>query len=191
MVAIILLVLLGLIILMIVACLVYVFSAQRRLVSLDELANNALSQIAVQLQSRWDAVGALVKLTHQYSDHEYKTLSDTISQRRPIDSGHATAQAINSDMDSFGSVMGRLMVVAEQYPQLKADAVYRETMNSIKSYEENVRVSRMVYNDSATKMNRMIRQWPSSFVASMFHFGLRDYLEATKEAQSGYPDMGK
>lgn len=184
-------IILGVIVLIVVIAFFYVFSTQRKLVSLDEMAKNALGQIAVQLQSRWDAVGALVKLTHQYSDHEYKTLTDTIAQRRTIDVKNPTASAINQDMNSFGGVVGRLMAVSEQYPALKADGIFRETMNSMKGYEENARVSRMVYNDATTKINRMIRQWPSSFVAGMLHFTLRDYIEASQEAQSGYPDLGK
>ena len=56
-------------------------------------------------------------------------------------------------------------------------------------YEEKVRISRMVYNDTATKMNRMVRQWPSSFVASMLHFDLKDYLKADNEQKKEYPNL--
>ncbi|GEM_PF-84537 len=157
----------------------YIYNTQRRLVAVDEKANNAISQIAVQLNTRWDAVMALVKLTEKYSRHEFETLTATIAQRRQ----HTitTADAINDQQNFIGQIMGRLMAVSEQYPQLQAAGVYRDTMNSIREYEENVRMSRMVYNDSATIMNRMVRQWPSSFVASMLHFGLRTYLETDKQ----------
>ena len=55
--------------------------------------------------------------------------------------------------------------------------MFTKTMDSINNYENMVRTNRMVYNDSVTKMNRMVRQWPSSFVAGLLHFGLRDYLD--------------
>jgi LemA protein len=62
-------------------------------------------------------------------------------------------------------------------------------MDSVNSYEENVRMSRMVYNDTATKMNRAVRQWPSSFVASMLHFDIREYLKTDEEQKQKMPDL--
>lgn len=164
----------------------YIYSTQRSLVNLDEKANNAISQIAVQLNSRWDAVSALVKLTEKYSKHEHDTLIDTITQRRQT--SVATAEDVNNQQSAIGQVLGRLMAVGEQYPQLQAAEVYKDTMASVRGYEENVRLSRMVYNDCATKMNRMVRQWPSSFVASMLHFGKREYLQAD-EAKKDFPTV--
>jgi len=165
----------------------YIFTTQRNLVNLDEKANNAINQIAVQLNTRWDAVNALVKLTEQYAKHEHDTIVETIAQRRQINI--TTAEQVNEQQSVLGQIMGRLMAVSEQYPQLQAAGVYKDTMASIRGYEENVRVSRMVYNDCVTKMNRMVRQWPSSFVASMLHFGLREYLKAD-ESKKDFPPMG-
>jgi LemA protein len=59
----------------------------------------------------------------------------------------------------------------------------------VKGYEENVRLSRMVYNDTATRMNRAVRQWPSSFVASMLHFGQREYLTVDDQQKKSMPDL--
>ena len=165
----------------------YIYSTQRNLVDLDEKANNAISQIAVQLNTRWDAVTALVKLTEQYAKHEHDTMIETIAQRRMH--SITTADDINNQQSVIGQLMGRLMAVSEAYPQLQAADVYKDTMASLRGYEENVRVSRMVYNDCATKMNRMVRQWPSSFVASMLHFGKREYLQAD-ESKKDFPDIG-
>ena len=83
--------------------------------------------------------------------------------------------------------MGRLLAVSESYPELKADGMFNKTMDSINEYENLVRTSRMVYNDSVTKMNRMVRQWPSSFVASLLHFGKRDYLEVPDDKKDMPP----
>ena len=60
-------------------------------------------------------------------------------------------------------------------------------MDSINEYENLVRTSRMVYNDCVTKMNRMVRQWPSSFVAGLLHFGKREYLEVPDEKKDMPP----
>jgi LemA protein len=86
-------------------------------------------------------------------------------------------------------MMGRLNVVFERYPELKASDLYKEAQEGMKQYEENVRMSRMVYNDTATKMNRMVRQWPSSIVASMLHFDLKDYLKVDSEEKKQYPNL--
>ena len=169
------------------ALVAYFIMTQRKLVSLDEFCKNAMGQIAVQLNSRWDAITGLVKVAAKYAQHESETLVNTINARRV--SNIQSAGQINEQQSAIGEVMGRLMAVAESYPQLKADSLYLEAMNGMKQYEENVRMSRMVYNDTATKMNRMVRQWPSSMVASMLHFGEKDYLTVDEEKKSGYPDI--
>ena len=166
----------------------YIFSTQRQLVNLDELCKNAFSQIAVQLNSRWDAVMALAKMTAQYSKHESETIIKAIEARRQ--SGPVTTpQQFNEQQGALSEVLGRLMVVHEAYPELKANEQYMKTMESINEYEEKVRMSRMVYNDTATKMNRMVRQWPSSFVAGLLHFTERAYLELDDAKKASYPNL--
>jgi LemA protein len=62
-------------------------------------------------------------------------------------------------------------------------------MDHIGKFEENVRMSRMIYNDSATRMNRYVRQWPSSFVANHLHFGLKEYLKIDNEKKRDMPEI--
>jgi LemA protein len=165
----------------------YFVSTQRSLVSLDELCKNALSQIEVQLNSRWDAVLALAKMAAQYSKHESETLIQVIQQRRGADIN--SPADVNEQQNALEQVMGRLIAIGEAYPDLKAADLFRETQEGVKQYEENVRMSRMIYNDTATKMNRMVRQWPSSIVASMLHFDLKDYLKVDEEQKKSYPNL--
>ncbi len=153
---------------------------QRKLVSSDELCQNSMSQIGVQQQSRWDAVSALVKLTKSYNEHEYNTLVDVIKQRKDITRTSAAADA-NAQEDVLVAAAAKIRFVAEQYPELKADATYAKTMDSLNNYENQVRMSRMVFNDSVTKYNRVVRQFPDSIVASILKFPLREYL---KEVES-------
>lgn len=153
---------------------------QRKLVSSDELCQNSMSQIGVQQQSRWDAVSALVKLTKSYNEHEYNTLVDVIKQRKDITRTSAAADA-NAQEDVLLAAAAKIRFVAEQYPELKADATYAKTMDSLNNYENQVRMSRMVFNDSVTKYNRIVRQFPDSIVASILKFPLREYL---KEVES-------
>ena len=182
----------ALIIIVVLAIIVfgYFISTQRALVGLDELCKNALSQIEVQLNSRFDAVSALAKTAAQYAKHESDTIIQAV-QARGGNSGAAanTPAAINEQADLLTQMMGRLNVVFERYPELKASDLYREAQEGMKQYEENVRMSRMIYNDTATKMNRMVRQWPSSIVASMLHFDIKDYLKVDSEEKKQYPNL--
>ena len=178
----------GIIVALAVIIIGYFISTQRSLVSLDEMCKNALSQIEVQLNSRFDAVIALAKTAAQYAKHESETIIQTIEAR----GGHtsaATPAGINAQSDLLGQMMSRLNVVVEQYPELKASELYQNAQAGQAEYEENVRMSRMVYNDTATKMNRMVRQWPSSIVASMLHFDVKEYLKVDNEKKKDYPDL--
>ena len=179
---------LGIIIVLAVIVIGYFISTQRSLVNLDELCKNALSQIEVQLNSRFDAVIALAKTAAQYAKHESETIIQTIEARGGGNRANSPS-AINEQSDLLGQMMGRLNVVVEQYPELKASELYIEAQRGQKEYEEKVRISRMVYNDTATKMNRMVRQWPSSIVASMLHFDIKDYLKVDEEQKKSYPNL--
>lgn len=180
---------LGLIFLLVIAAVIYIFYMQRQLVDMDEKCKNALSSIKVQLNSRWDALLALAKTASAYAKHESETIIQTIHQRRQVGGTNPTVKDILNQQAGIADVMNRLMVVSERYPELKASELFLNTQNSVKQYEENVRVSRMVYNDTVTIMNRSVRQWPSSFVASLLHFGEREYLETDEEKKQGMPDL--
>lgn len=153
----------------------WVISVQRTLVSKEELCKNAMSQIGVQQASRWDALTALAEMTKSYSDYEYKALTDIIAQRRPVNAGTSAADA-NAQENMITEAMTHIMAVGEQYPELKASETYVKTMDSINTYENQVRMSRMVYNDSVTAFNRLIRMFPNSIIAGMLGFATRDYL---------------
>ncbi len=162
-------------------------SVQRKLVSMDENINNALSQIGVQLSSRWDALTALLDLTKGYAEHEYKTISDTIKMRSSITS-KSTAAEVNAQENILTEAMGKIMAIAESYPELKANENYIKTMDSVNSYEEMVRKSRLIYNDSVTKLNREIRMFPTSIAAGLLRISSRDYLEADSK-KADMPSM--
>lgn len=179
---------LGIIVALALVVVGYIISTQRTLVNLDEMCKNALSQIEVQLNSRFDAVVALAKTAAQYASHESETIIQTIQARSGNGPGNTPA-AINEQSDLLGQMMSRLNVVVEQYPELKASELYIKAQEGQREYEEKVRISRMVYNDTATKMNRMVRQWPSSFVAQMLHFDLKDYLKVDDEKKKEYPNL--
>ena len=170
-----------------VIIILWFISAQRKLVAMDENINNAMGQIGVQLSSRWDALTALLDLTKGYADHEYKTISDTIKMRTSINSNSSAAE-VNKQENMLTEAMGKIMAVAESYPELKANENYIKTMDSVNEYEKMVRQSRLIYNDSVTKLNHTIRMFPTSIAAGMLHITSRDYLEASAQ-KADMPDM--
>lgn len=178
------------VIVLIAVLVLYVISVQNKLVKADEICKNALKQINVQQVSRFDALSALVKLTKDYSAHEFETLTKTIEARKVVSSAAPTPADINANEQLLSGLKAQIVATAEQYPNLKADEMYIKTMNSVRDYEENVRLSRMTFNDTVTRYNNVVRMFPSSIVASILGFPIREYLqEDTKKTD--YPDALK
>ena len=154
----------------------WVISTQRKLVILDENISNAMSQIGVQLSSRFDALTALLDLTKGYAKYESETLIETIKSRRSVITAKSTPDDVLTQEGIISEALGRIAMVTEQYPELKANQTYIKTMNAVETFENMVRTSRLVYNDSVTKLNREIRMFPTSIIAGMLGFKQREYL---------------
>ena len=176
------------IVLLVVLLAGWVMSTQRRLVVMDENINNAMSQIGVQLSSRFDALTALLDLAKGYAAHESQTLIETIKSRRSVITAKSTPQDVLQQEGVISEALGRISMVAERYPELKADKGYAKCMDAVDSYEKMVRTSRLIYNDSVTKLNLEIRMFPVSLIAGMLGFRQRDYLEA-REDKADMPSM--
>ena len=166
----------------------WVISVQNKLVKSDEICNNALKQINVQQISRYDALQALVKLTREYASYEGETLQKIIEARKITSSPAPTAAEINANESALQEIGARLIAVAEAYPELKANANYQQTMKDIKEYEENVRLSRMTFNDTVTRFNQQVRVFPTSLIAGVLGFAKRDYL-ADDVSKKDYPNF--
>lgn len=177
------------IVIAIVAILVlWVISVQNRLVKSDELCNNALKQINVQQVSRYDALQALVKLTREYASYEADTLQKVVDARKITSSAAPTAAEIDANEKALKEISAKLIAVAEAYPDLKANQNYQQTMQSIQTYEENVRLSRMTFNDTVTRFNQQVRVFPASLIAGMLGFSKREYL-AEDNSKKDYPTI--
>lgn len=168
-------------------CVLWAVSVQRSLVSKDEICQNALSQIGVQQQSRWDALTALVDLVKSYNEHEYDTLKDVIAQRKAIN-GNSSAADTQKQEELIAGLSRQVSLVVEKYPDLKANENYAKAMDSVNTYENQVRTSRMVYNDAVTKFNRHVRQFPDSIFAGMFGFTTKEYLQEVS-AKADMPSL--
>ncbi|WP_067843078.1 LemA family protein [Amphibacillus sediminis] len=164
--------------LLIVVLVFWAMSTYNQLISAREFVRNSMGQIAAQLESRWDALQNMIEGTKQYAEYEAKTLESITEQRTALGQNAAVAE-VNKDDELFGQAMGRLLAIAESYPDLKASQVYQETLKNVDRYEQQVRQSRMIYNDTVTKYNRIIQSVPSNIIASLFRFTTEAYFENT------------
>ncbi len=165
------------VVVLLVLCLIKIYNS---MVRLKLLVDNAKSQISVQLKSRWDLVENLIGATGEYSEYEKSTLMDIVKTRTPISNASTVGEIAQSESE-LANVLGKLSVVVEAYPELKASEIYKETMQSTKEMENDVKQARMVYNDIVTRFNRFISVVPNVFFASIFGFKPYSLIEHTAQ----------
>ena len=172
----------------IAAAVIWTVSVRHRLTVMDENAGNAMNQLGVQLSSRFDALTALLDLTRGYADHESRTMIETIRSRRSAINAASTPDEVVKQEGMISDALGRVCAVAERHPELKADGNYARCMNAVDSYEKMVRTSRLIYNDSVTKLNRELRMFPTSLLAGALGFRPLAYLEG-EESRTSAPGI--
>jgi len=164
----------------------WLISTQRKLAVLDENASNSMNQIGVQLSCRFDALISLLNLTRVYARHESDMLIEAIrSDRIPITALSTPDDVLHQEWIISGA-LERIAMVLEQYPELMENQTYLKALDAVKTFENMVRTSRLIYNDSVTKLNRELRMFPVSLVAGMLGFGQRDFLTGPA-ARPGIP----
>ncbi len=175
----------GLILLMVLIGIAVVFGGwaigiYNGLVTARNAFRNAFAQIDVQLQRRFDLIPNLVETVKGYLTHERQTLEAVIAARGAAVSGLSAAKASPGDpaaMAELGqaqgmlnSALGRLLAVAEAYPDLKANQNMMQLTEELTSTENKVAFARQAYNDSVMAYNNRREVFPSSIVAGMFNF---------------------
>ena len=141
---------------------------------------NAFAQIDVQLQRRFDLIPNLVETAKAYMGHERETLEAVIAARSAAQSGLAAAKAHPGDADAMAQlaasqgqlngVLGRLLAVAEAYPDLKANQNMMQLTEELSSTENRVAFARQAYNDAVMAYNNKREVFPSSVLAGAFNF---------------------
>jgi len=171
---------------------VWAVSVYNRLVQRRNRIANAFGQIDVQLKRRYDLVPNLVEVARRYLAHEAATLEAVTRargaavgaaeavRRHPADAQAVTALAAAEQ--ALGGSLGRLMLVAEAYPELKADAAMRSLSEELTSTENRVGFARQAYNDEVLEYNDAASQFPAVIVARLFGFGEAAMLQATQNA---------
>ncbi len=156
---------------------VWLVATQRKLVVLDENVNNAMSQIGVQLSSRFDALTALLDLTKGYARQESDVLIEAIRFWRGMITAKSKPEEVLRQEGIISEALSRVALIAEQYPELPVSQKYGQTKDAIETFAAMMRTSRLIYNDSVAKLNREIRVFPVSLVARMLGIEQRGYLE--------------
>ena len=154
---------------------------QRRLVAMDENINNAMSQIGVQISSRFDALIALLDITKGYAAEESQILMDAIKPHRSVITAQSTPDDVVAQEGVISEALDRVAVIVRQHPELKSNKSYVKYMNAVDSYEKMMRTSCLIYNDSVSKFNRELRMFPTSLLGRIFGFNQRTYMEILQE----------
>jgi LemA protein len=184
-------VVMGWIVLLVIVGVVLIFiSTYNRLVTARNAFKNAFAQIDVQLTRRYDLIPNLVETAKGYIKHERETLEAVIKARNAAyaglktaasDPGNAAAvQQLSGADQQLGGALGRLMAVAESYPDLKANQNMMQLSEELTSTENKVAFARQAYNDAVMSYNNAREVFPSSIVAGMFNFQLAQALDIAK-----------
>lgn len=160
---------------------VWLISVQRKLTAMNENINHAMSQIGIQLSSCFEALNALLSLTEKWDAHESQRLLENIRSRRSVIHAESTPKDVLEQEDIIIEALRHIGMVTRQYPELRADENYFRIVSAVDCYGKMVRTSRLIYNDSVTKLNRELYRFPTCLVRGMLGFQQRDYLEAIEE----------
>ena len=174
-------------VLIIVGLLVLLFLAAlfiyNRTISRRNAVDNSWAQIETALQRRHDLIPNLVESVKGYAAHEKATFEEVTKARSGAVAAKAPgSQAVAEDM--LTAALGRLMVVAEQYPQLRATENFQQLQQQLSDTEGQIAITRRVYNDTVQTYNTGIQQFPAVLVANAFHFEPREFFDAPKEAEA-------
>ena len=171
--------------------------AFNRLTRLKNAIANAFGQIDVQLKRRYDLIPNLVEVARKYLAHEAQTLEAVIAARNQARSAEQSAAASPLNAGAIGALagaeqvlggaLGRLMAVAEAYPELKADQTMRELSEELASTENRIGFARQAYNDHVLEFNDAAAQFPTLVVARLFGFVPQAMLEATQSEAERQP----
>ena len=169
-----------------VIVLILIFSgvgAYNNLVAKSENVETELSQIDNQLQRRNDLIPNLVETVKGYAAHEQEIFTGVAEARSKL-AGSVTISDRADASSELSSALGRLIAIAENYPQLKANENFIQLSDELAGTENRIANARMNYNESARDYNTTIRKFPTVILANIFGFDKYDYFEAAEGAQN-------
>lgn len=161
-------------------------------VNKEEGVNAAWSNVETQYQRRSDLIPNLVNTVKGYAAHESQTLASVTEARAKatsinLSAGELTPERLAQFQQAQADVrtaLGRLIAVAESYPDLKANQNFIELQSQLEGTENRIAVARKDFNDAARKYNVAVRRFPSNLVAALFGFDQKPYFEAAEGTET-------
>jgi LemA protein len=167
-------------------------STYNSLVTKDENVGTKWANVQTQYQRRSDLIPNLVATVQGVANFEKSTLTAVIEARakatsvniNPKNLDEASLQKFQSAQDGLSSAIGRLMVVVEKYPELKATQNFSEFQAQLEGTENRITVARREFNEAAQEYNTYLRRFPNNIIGGMFGFQKKAYFEAQKGAEN-------
>jgi len=182
----------------VIVCVLGIFSFYKNtynsLVSLDEDVSASWAEVQNQYQRRLDLIPNLVSTVKGYAKHESDVFTQVSEARSKAGGQINISDEVLNDPEAFaryqqiqdnlGASLQRLLMVTEQYPELKADQNFLALQDQLEGTENRITVARNRFNDTAKGYNKRVRQFPACIIANMSGFKTRPYFTASAEAQS-------
>ena len=166
----------------------YLVWAYNALVKNKNLVAEGWSGIDVQLRRRADLIPNLIETVKGYAAHEDKLFHDIAELRAKSISGGSVAEQ-SAVGQAMSQALGKLFAVAEAYPELKADANFRDLQDKLAGIEDEIQLSRRYYNGAVRNLNTMIESFPTNIIASQFKFEKAEFFEIGDAAARGVPKV--
>ena len=154
-----------------------------RFITLENRIDNSLSQIDVQLKKRVDLVPNLISAVKGYAKHEKGIMKDVTDARKAFMSAKTFEGKVRAGAELEG-VIGRLFLIAENYPQLRANENFLQLLQELAAIEDKVAYARQHYNDSILSYNNLTKRFPGMMFASVYGKTSKKYLEIPKEERA-------
>ncbi|MDL2402708.1 LemA family protein [Rhizobium mayense] len=168
----------------------YVVFIYNGLVRARQVAEEAWSGIDVQLKRRADLIPNLIETVKGYAAHERQTLEEVVELRNKAQAVPPGDVAARGQVEGLLSqALGRVIALAEAYPDLKANTNFLELQRSLEGIEDEIQMSRRYYNGAARDLNVKVESFPNNLLAGSFGFTKRAFFEITNEADRAVPSV--
>ncbi|KOA20621.1 LemA family protein [Clostridium homopropionicum DSM 5847] len=159
-----------------------VVSGYNKMVALDQVVTSAEGDIETELQRRNDLIPNFVNTVKGYATHEKEIFTEVADARAKLGGATNVEERANADAE-LSSSLSRLLVVVENYPELKANQNFRDLSVELEGTENRIKIKRQEYNEAVKNYNTTIRRFPNSIIAGIFGFEQKDYYKAAEGAK--------
>lgn len=178
------------ILLLVVGIAGYAIVIYNSLVSNRQMVREGWSGIDVQLKRRTDLIPNLMETVKGYMAHERETLDAVVNARAKATSAATAGPEARAKAEGeLSAALGRLLAIAEAYPDLKANTTFLEFQTALQGVEDEIQMSRRYYNGAVRNLNIQVESFPSNLVANAFKFEQAEYFELENEAERAVPQV--